>query len=163
MKISLIWAMDYNRLIGNNNRLPWKLPADMKWFRKHTLGKPIVMGRKTYESFGAKPLPERINIVITRDSDYQSEGAVIVHSIDEAILHAKDAEELMIIGGASFYQQMLPLADRLYVTEVVGEFEGDAWFPDYDTEQWQLTTSEEHPADEKNTHTCRFLVFDRKP
>ncbi len=163
MKISLIWAMDNHRLIGNQNRLPWKLPADMKWFRQHTLGKPIVMGRKTYESFGARPLPERTNIIITRDADYQSEGAVIVHNIDEALQQARHADELMVIGGATLYQQMLPLADRLYITEVQGEFEGDAWFPAYDTNEWQEIASQPHPADDKNSHACRFIIFERKP
>lgn len=154
--------MDNNRLIGNKNRLPWKLPADMKWFRQHTLGKPVVMGRKTYESFGARPLPDRTNIVITGNTDYHSEGAIIVHSIDEAIEKAGDAEELMIIGGASFYQQMLPIADRLYVTEVQGEFEGDAWFPSYDAHEWQEISSETHPVDEKNAYACHFRIFERK-
>lgn len=163
MRISLIWAMDDNRLIGRNNHLPWKLPADMKWFRQHTLGKPIVMGRKTYESFGGKPLPERINIVITHDDHYQSEGAMIVHSIEEAIRAAGDAQELMIIGGASFYQQMLPRADRLYVTRVHGQFEGDAWFPPYNEEEWLEIESHGHPADERNDHACRFTVYERKP
>ena len=155
--------MDNNRLIGNKNRLPWKLPADMKWFRQHTLGKPIVMGRKTYESFGARPLPERTNIIITRDTGYHSEGAVIAHSIDEAIQQAGNADELMIIGGASFYQQMLPRADRLYITEVLGEFEGDAWFPPYAPHEWQEIASLAHPADDKNSHACRFMIFERKP
>lgn len=163
MKISLIWAMDNNRLIGNKNRLPWKLPADMKWFRQHTLGKAIVMGRKTYESFGARPLPERTNIVITRDTDYHSDGAVIAHSIDEALQQAGDTDELMIIGGASFYEQMLPLADRLYITEVQGEFEGDAWFPPYDANEWHEIASEIHPADDKNTYACHFMIFERSP
>jgi len=163
MKISLIWAMDNNRLIGNRNRLPWKLPADMKWFRQHTLGKPVVMGRKTYESFGARPLPERTNIVITRDKDYHSDGAITVHSIDAALEQAGQVDELMIIGGASFYEQMLPIADRLYITEVQGEFEGDAWFPPYDASEWQEIASQMHPADDKNTHACRFMIFERKP
>ena len=162
MIISLIWAMDDNRLIGSNNGLPWKLPADMKWFRQHTLGKPIIMGRKTYESFGAKPLPERTNIVITRDPDYCSEGAVIAHSIDEAIEQAGDAEELMIIGGASFYQQMLPSADRLYITRVLGQFEGDAWFPDFDLNDWQLIEQHTHAIDDRNKHACTFQIYERK-
>lgn len=159
--ISLIWAMDDNRLIGVENRLPWKLPADMKWFRRHTLGKPIIMGRKTFDSFGARPLPERTNIIVTRDKSYQAEGAVVVYSIEDAIQAAGDAEEVMIIGGASFYQQMLSRADRLYITQVHGDFKGDAWFPEFDMNSWQELTREEHPVDEKNAYACSFLSFER--
>ena len=162
MLISLIWAMDDNRLIGVENRLPWKLPADMKWFRRHTLGKPIIMGRKTFDSFGGRPLPDRTNIVVTRDKDYQAEGAVVVYSIEEALQAAGDAEEVMIIGGASFYEQMLPRADRLYITQVHGKFEGDAWFPEFDMGEWVEVGREESGVDEKNAYACSFLSFERK-
>lgn len=161
MIISLIWAMDENRLIGVENRLPWKLPADMKWFRRHTLGKPIIMGRKTFDSFGGRPLPERTNIVVTRDNDYKAEGAVVVYSIEEALQAAGKADEVMIIGGASFYEQMLPRAERLYITEVHGKFEGDAWFPDFDMGEWREVDREEHPIDEKNGYACSFLTYRR--
>jgi len=161
MKISLIAAMTDDRVIGIENRLPWKLPADMKWFRQHTLGKPIVMGRKTFESFGAKPLPERMNIVITRDRDYRAEGAVVVHDIDEALAAAGDAEEVMIIGGASFYEQMLPRADRLYLTFVHADVEGDAWFPEFDRCQWREVFREDHEADEKNPYAYSFVILER--
>ncbi|MDH5660375.1 MAG: dihydrofolate reductase, partial [Gammaproteobacteria bacterium] len=110
MKISMIAAMTEERVIGIKNTLPWKLPNDMKWFRENTMGKPIIMGRKTFESFGAKALPGRTNIIITRDKNYQAEGGIVVHSIDEALTAAGDVEEVMIIGGASFYEQMLPKA-----------------------------------------------------
>lgn len=162
MIISLIWAMDDNRLIGVDNCLPWKLPADMKWFRRHTLGKPIIMGRKTFDSFGGRPLPERTNIVVTRDKDYQTEGAIVVYSIEEALQAAGDAEEVMIIGGASFYTQMLPRADRLYITQVHACCEGDAWFPEFDRGEWQEIAREEHAADEKNRYACSFLSLVRK-
>ncbi len=162
MIISLIWAMDENRLIGVENRLPWKLPADMKWFRRHTLGKPIIMGRKTFDSFGGRPLPERTNIVVTRDRDYSAEGAVVVYSIEEALQAAGNAEEAMIIGGASFYEQMLPRADRLYVTEVHGQFEGDAWFPEFDGEEWLEVGREESVVDEKNAYGCSFISYQRR-
>jgi dihydrofolate reductase len=162
MIISLIWAMDENRLIGVENRLPWKLPADMTWFRRHTLGKPIIMGRKTFDSFGGRPLPERTNIVVTRDKEYQAEGAVVVYSIDEALQAAGDAEEVMIIGGASFYEQMLPRAERIYLTQVHGQFEGDAWFPDFDMEEWREVAREEHGVDEKNAYSCSFISFERR-
>ena len=160
--ISLIAAMADDRAIGIENRLPWKLPADMKWFRRHTLGKPVVMGRKTFESFGGRPLPERTNIVITRDRNYRAEGAVVVHSIDEAISAAGDVEEVMIIGGESFYGQMLPQADRFYITLVHGSFEADAWFPEFDWNEWKEVEREEHPADEKNAWACSFIVLERK-
>ncbi len=162
MIISLIWAMDENRLIGMENRLPWRLPADMKWFRRHTLGKPIIMGRKTFDSFGGRPLPERTNIVVTRDKGYQAEGAVVVYSIDEAIQAAGDVDEVMIIGGASFYEQMLPRAERIYLTLVHGKFEGDAWFPQFDMGEWREVLREEHPVDEKNNVACSFLCYERK-
>lgn len=161
MKISLIWAMDENRLIGVRNRLPWKLPADMKWFREQTMGKPIVMGRKTFESFGARPLPGRVNIIVTRDPHYQAEGAVVVHGIEEALQAAADADEVMIIGGASFYEQMLPRADRLYVTQVHGVFEGDAWFPEFDLSGFTEVRRVESDVDEKNSCACSFIVYDR--
>lgn len=159
--ISLIAAMADDQAIGIENRLPWKLPADMRWFRLHTLGKPIVMGRKTFESFGARPLPDRTNIVITRDENYQAEGAVVVHSIDEAIAAAGDVEEVMIIGGESFYQQMLPRADRFYVTQVHGRFEADAWFPKFDRDEWKELERTEYPADENNPYACSFVVLQR--
>lgn len=161
MKISLIAAMARNRVIGIENRLPWKLPADMKWFRQHTLGKPIVMGRKTFESFGGRPLPERHNIVITRDSHYQAEGASVVHTIDAAIAAAGDVEELMIIGGASFYEQMLPVADRMYLTFVDMQVEGDAWFPAYDESEWRQVERHDHLPDDKNPCAYSFVIFER--
>lgn len=162
MIVSLIAAMADDRVIGIENRLPWKLPADMQWFRRHTLGKPVVMGRKTFESFGGRTLPERLNIIVTGDQSYQAEGAVVVHSIDEALKAAGDAAEVMIIGGASFYAQMLPRADRFYLTLVHGQFEGDAWFPDFDWQQWREAAREEHPADEKNPWPCSFLLLERR-
>lgn len=161
MIVSLIWAMDENRVIGINNSLPWKLPADMKWFRQNTMGKPIVMGRKTFESFGARALPDRQNIVITHDRAYQAEGVDVVHSIDEALAVAGDAEEIMIIGGASFYQQMLPTVDRLYITQVHGQFEGDTWFPQFDMGDWKEVQCSESTADEKNAYACTFMIYER--
>lgn len=160
--LSLIAAMADDRAIGINNSLPWKLPADMQWFRRHTLGKPVVMGRKTFESFGGRPLPQRTNIVITSDQSYQAEGAVVVHSIDEALAAAGEVEEVMIIGGESFYRQMLPRADRFYLTLVHGKFEADAWFPDFDLAAWEEVERTEHPADGKNPYACSFLILQRK-
>jgi dihydrofolate reductase len=162
MLISLIAAIADDNVIGINNRLPWKLPADMRWFRLHTLGKPVVMGRKTFESFGGKPLPERTNIVVTSDTSYQPEGALVAHSIDEALSLAGEAEEVMIIGGDSFYRQMLPRADRFYLTQVHGKFEADAWFPEFDLNEWEELESTEHPSDEANPYACSFIVLQRK-
>ena len=161
-KISLIAAMTDNRVIGIENRLPWKLPSDMKWFRQHTLGKPIVMGRKTFESFGGRTLPERHNIVITRDVAYKLEQASVVHSIDEALTVAGDVDEIMIIGGASFYEQMLPQADRLYLTFVHADIEGDAWFPPVDFSQWRELERHDQPADEKNAYAHTFVIYVRR-
>ena len=126
--ISIIAAMDQNRLIGANNQLPWRLPADMRWFRKNTLGKPVIMGRKTFESLG-KPLPDRSNIVVSRDPAFEAEGCRVFTDTETALSYAAGlGDELMIIGGASFYGQMLERADRLYLTVIRQVFEGDAWF-----------------------------------
>jgi dihydrofolate reductase len=162
MIVSLIWAMTDARVIGIENSLPWKLPADMKWFRQNTLGKPIVMGRKTFESFGAKPLPQRLNIIVSKDNTYQAQDAVVVDSIDAALHAAGNVEEVMIIGGASLYEQTLPQASRLYMTIVHAEVQGDAWFPEFDTSQWREIHREEHEADEKNPYACSFVILERK-
>jgi dihydrofolate reductase len=162
MLISLIVAIADDNVIGIENRLPWKLPADMRWFRLHTLGKPIVMGRKTFESFGGKPLPDRTNIVVTSDTDYKADGALVAHSIDEALKLAGDVDEVMIIGGDSFYRQMLPRADLFYLTQVHGKFEADAWFPEFDLNEWKELERTEYPADEANPYACSFIVLQRK-
>ncbi len=161
MKISLIAAMADNRVIGIENRLPWKLPGDMKWFRRHTLGKPVIMGRKTWESFGAKPLPERTNIVITRDPDYAAPGAMVAHDIDAALTAAGEVDEVMVIGGENIYRQVLPRADRLYLTRVHCEPEGDAWFPDYDESAWRVVERIDNWADEKNPFDYTFLILEK--
>ena len=157
--ISIIAAMAKDRVIGINNSLPWKLPADMKWFRQHTLGKPVVMGRKTYESFGGRPLPDRHNIVVTRDASYDAGDATVATSIDDAIQKAGDVDEIMIIGGASFYEQTLPIADRMYLTEVDATIEGDAWFPEYNSDDWDCVETQLHPIDEKNNYAMTFKIY----
>ena len=162
MKISMIAAMTDDGVIGIENRLPWKLPNDMKWFRQHTLGKPIIMGRKTFESFGSRPLPDRTNIIITRDKTYRAQDSVVVHSIDEALQAAGEVDEVMIIGGASFYEQMLPRADRLYLTFVHADVQGDAWFPEIDFSEWDEVERIDNVADEKNLHPHSFVILDRK-
>ncbi len=162
MIVSLIWAMTDERVIGIKNTLPWKLPADMKWFRQNTLGKPIIMGRKTFESFGAKPLPQRLNIIVSSDGSYQAQGAIVAQSMEAALQAANDAEEVMIIGGASLYEQTLPLAQRLYMTTVHADVEGDAWFPEFNLSEWDEIQRLEHPADAKNPYACSFVVMERK-
>lgn len=158
--ISLIAAMTDECVIGINNSLPWKLPNDMKWFRETTMGKPIVMGRKTFESFGAKPLPGRSNIIITRDQNYSAEDCIVTHTIDEALQAAGDVEEIMIIGGASFYEQMLPQAQRMYLTRVHTKVEGDAWFPGFDLSQWQEVKRIDCDADERNPYAHSFVILE---
>ncbi len=160
-ELSIIVAMDRNRLIGRDNQLPWKLPADLQYFKATTMGKPIVMGRKTWESLG-RPLPGRQNIVISRNTDYVAEGADVVHSVDEALSCAGDVEEVMIIGGANLYAQALNDVKNLYITAVDDEFEGDAWFPEFDDSEWKLVSTEEHQPDEKNIHSYAFLKYSRK-
>jgi len=159
--LSLIAAMDSNRLIGCKNQLPWHLPADLQHFKTTTMGKPIIMGRKTWESLG-RPLPGRLNVVITRDTNYLAEGATVTHSLEEALQAVKDADEPMIIGGANLYTQALPSVDRLYLTRVDGEFEGDAWFPEFSETEWLLSAEEKHEPDEKNRYFYCFETYDRK-
>lgn len=160
--ISLIWAQDDHGLIGKEGALPWRLPADMAWFRKRTLGKPILMGRRTYESIG-RPLPGRLSMILTSRTDYTAEGCKVVHSLDEAIATAGNAEEIMVIGGAEVYAQALPLAERLYCTRIHAAFEGDTFFPSVDFDQWREEFREDHEADAKNPYSYTFLVMSRLP
>ena len=143
MKIAMIAAMAANRVIGKDNEMPWHLPEELAYFKKVTMGKPIVMGRNTYESIG-RPLPGRQNIVVSRNPELLIEGATVVHSIDEAIEVADDCEELMIIGGAMLYEYMLPKADILYLTDIDLSVAGDAYFPDYNQFQWHKSNIEKH-------------------
>ena len=161
MIISIIAGMDKNRLIGQGNRLPWRLPADMKHFRRHTLDKPVLMGRKTYESIG-KPLPKRTNIILTHDRDYQADGCIVTLSIEEALDTASGYEEIMIIGGASIYELFLPRADRLYLTYIHGCFEGDVYFPAFHIADWQEVKRVDCQPDEKNLHPYSFLFLHRR-
>jgi len=160
MKLSLIWAMDRHRLIGNKNALPWKLPADMQWFRKQTMGKPILMGRKTFESIG-RPLPGRVNLVLSRQIDLNIAGCIVVKNLIEAKAAVPNSDEIMVIGGAEIYTLLLPDADRLYITHIEDSFEGDAWFPGFNTAEWQRSFHEAHPEDEKNTSPYHFEIWER--
>jgi dihydrofolate reductase len=159
-RLSLIVAMTDDRVIGVGNALPWHLPADMQWFRRHTLGKPVVMGRKTYESIG-RPLPKRTNVVVSRDAGFRAEGCIVARGVDEALAAVAGAEEVMVIGGASFYTQLLPRADRLYLTLVHAPIVGDAWFPAVDPAAWQEVERVERAADGDNPHPLTFLVLER--
>lgn len=160
MIISLIAAMDKNRLIGIKNGLPWHLPADFKHFKEVTTGKPIIMGRKTFESIG-RPLPGRKNIVISR-SGFYAEDIVVVDTIEKALQEAGDVEEVMIIGGASFYEQMIDRADRMYLTHVDTECEGDAWFPEINSADWDIVSEQQYQADEKNNYNFCVTEYKRK-
>jgi dihydrofolate reductase len=160
MKISIIVAMDANGVIGRDNELPWHLPADLQHFKKTTMGKPILMGRKTYESIG-RPLPGRTNIVITRDSRYQAAGCVVVNSIDAAMEAAGEQDEIMVIGGAEFYRQVLPHANTIYLTRIHATFDGDTAFPELKEADWREVERSEQAADEKNPHDCSFIRLDR--
>lgn len=160
MLVSIIAAMDRNRLIGNKNQLPWHLPADFAHFKAVTMGKPIIMGRKTFESIG-KPLPGRTNIVLSRNPETKFEGVVCVASLEEAIDAVADAEEVMIIGGSTIYEMLLPRINRMYLTFVDAQFEGDAWFPEFDESQWLEKESVICRADEKNRYNCRFVTFEK--
>ncbi len=161
MVISIIAAMDRNHLIGDNNQLPWHLPADFAHFKSVTMGKPIIMGRKTYESIG-KPLPGRTNIVLSRNPDLQFEGVECVSSFEDAVALVADSAELLVIGGSTIYQMLLPQVDRMYITYVDGEFKGDAWFPDFDESQWVEKEVLVRESDEKNLYNCRFVTLERK-
>ncbi|MBI3027215.1 type 3 dihydrofolate reductase [Candidatus Woesearchaeota archaeon] len=143
MIISLIAAMGKNNVIGKDNSLPWKLPADMKRFKELTTGKPVIMGRKTFESIG-KPLPNRKNIVITRDKDYRAKGCIVVHSADSALKAATKAEEVMVIGGEQIFKEFLPKANKMYLTFIYKDFDGDAYFPEYDKSEWKEIKREEY-------------------
>ena len=159
--LSLIAAMATDRIIGNENQMPWHLPADFAWFKRQTLGKPIIMGRKTFESIG-RPLPGRKNIVISRQAQPAQENIFWVTSIEEAIVSAADAEEIMVIGGGNLYQQLLPQAHKLYLTHVDAEIEGDTQFPEYDPDQWESVFSEFRDADEANHYGLCFEILERR-
>jgi len=158
--ISMIVAMADNRAIGKDNAMLWHLPDDFKHFKAVTMGKPILMGRKTFESIG-RPLPGRENIVITRNEGFVAEGVTIVYSIEAALEAAKKYDEVMIIGGDSFYQQMLPLSERLYITEVHHAFEADAFFPEIRPDEWQELTRDEHAVDDKHAYGFSFVNYQR--
>ncbi|WLS78313.1 type 3 dihydrofolate reductase [Erwinia pyri] len=158
--ISLIAAMAADRVIGMDNAMPWHLPADLAWFKRNTLNKPVIMGRRTWESVG-RPLPDRLNIVISSQPS-TAEGVTWVASIEEALQAAGEAEEVMVIGGGRIYEQFLAQADKLYLTHIDAEVVGDTTFPDFEPEEWQSTFSEFHDADDKNSHSFCFEILERR-
>ncbi|MBD3918973.1 dihydrofolate reductase [Paenibacillus sp. PR3] len=160
-QISMIWAMDTNRGIGIQNRIPWRLPADMAFFKSYTTGKTVVMGRKTFESF-PKALPNRRNVVLSRNADLALEGAEVVTSVEEVLERYGSEEELVVIGGAEIYNLFMPIANKLFVTEIDESFAGtDAFMPAYDESQWVLTDSKLGEQNEKNPYVYRFLTYER--
>lgn len=158
--LSQIVAIGRNRVIGAGNALPWRLPDDLAHFKRLTLGKPVLMGRKTWESLG-RPLPGRDNLVITRNPDYHAAGARVFASLDTALAACSDAPEIMLIGGAELYAQTLPICDRLYLTEVDAAPDGDAFFPALDPADWRETAAEPHPADARHAHAFAWRTLER--
>ena len=158
--LSMIVATADDNVIGKDNDMPWHLPADLAYFKKVTLGKPVIMGRKTYESIG-RPLPGRRNIVISRDENYQKEGIDTVTSVEQALALVQDVEEIMVIGGGAIYKHCLPAATRLYITHIKASIDGDTRFPDYDDGSWQKISSEVRDSDKKNAYQLDFCVYER--
>ena len=162
MKRSIVVAVARNGVIGRDNALPWRLPADMAHFKKVTMGHPIVMGRRTYESIG-KPLPGRKNIVVTRNRGFDAPGCTVVTSLDEAWRAAGDADEVCVIGGTTLFEETLPVADVIHLTEVEADVEGDTYFPPFDRRDWNVKEVARHPADERNAYPTRILELERRP
>ncbi len=157
--LSVIAAMAGNRVIGIRNTLPWRLPEDLKHFKALTMGHHIVMGRKTYESIG-KPLPGRTTVIVTRDANYRMEGCLTANSLEAAVAICGDDPEIFFVGGAEMYAQVLPRADRLYLTEIQAEYEGDAWFPSFDLDRWQETERNKQRNAEGLDYD--FVVYQRR-
>lgn len=162
MLISFIVAMDRNRLIGRDNALPWHLPADLAHFKAITMNKPILMGRKTYASIG-RPLPGRHNIVISRNPRFSAPGCSVVTSIDAALAAAGDVAEVVVIGGAQLYAELLPRAQRIYLTRIDADFDGDAWFLELDADHWQELERSDQAPDERNLYAYSFITLERRP
>ncbi len=160
--LSAIAATAAGRVIGKDNKMPWHLPADLKHFKNLTSGHPVLMGRRTYESIG-KPLPNRTNIIMTRDINYSAPDCIIVNSVETAVSMANelDMDEIFVIGGAEVYRQLLPQIQRVYLTEIHHHFDGDAFFPELHAKEWKEVSREPHQADEKNKYDYSFVVLER--
>jgi dihydrofolate reductase len=165
--VALVVAVGENGAIGKDGALPWRLHSDMRYFRKVTMGKPIVMGRRTFESL-PRVLDGRLNIVLSRDTSFEARGAVVAHDLEEALTVARretersDAGEIMVIGGAEVFRAVFPQAGRIYLTEVEAAPEADTWFPDFDRSEWREVSREAHPAGPKDDCAFNFVVLDRK-
>ena len=169
MRVTIYAAVAENGVIGREGGLPWRLSSDMKRFKAGTMGNPIVMGRKTWESFPKRPLPGRLNIVISRDPAYRAEGAEVVTSLKDAVTLATakgrciaGAEEICIVGGGEIYRQAIGLADRLKLTHVLADIDGDTLFPEIDPDIWAVVSAEDVPADDKDSHATRYTVYARR-
>lgn len=160
MSLSLIVAMTKNRVIGKDNQMPWHLPADLAWFRQNTTGKPVIMGRKTFESIGC-PLPKRTNIVLSRQP-FEHDGVIWKDSLESAVDFVRGSEEIMLIGGGQLFNEYLSQADRLYLTEIQTELDGDTFFPSINWDEWHIEFEQYRPADEQNPYDCRFLILLKK-
>jgi dihydrofolate reductase len=156
--LSLIAAMANQRVIGRDNTLPWRLPEDLQHFKRTTLGKPVIMGRKTWESLG-RPLPGRRNIVVSRNPDYLPVGGELVSSLEAAMAATADVEEAFVIGGADLYRQALPLAQRIYLTEIAGDYAGDAHFPEFAAADWREVSREAHTSSDGIAYA--FVLYQR--
>ena len=161
MHLSIIVAMGKNRVIGKNGMLPWHISSDLKNFKKITMGKPILMGRKTYESIG-RPLPGRENIILTKNKNYFAEGCIVKNTIDEVFSYCQKVPELMIMGGAALYEQTLHKAKRLYITEVNATTDGDVFFPEFDRNQWLEISRNSFEAGENDDFDYIFMILERK-
>ena len=161
MILSMIAAMDRNSVIGVNNDMPWHLPDDLRFFRRTTHGKPVIMGRKTWESIG-RPLRKRLNIVLTRDRSFKAEGALVLHSVDDALEVVASVDEAFIAGGGEIYALFLERADRLYLTYIDCEVDGDVVFPAVDDAEWDVTWREPHATDERHQYAFEWVILDRK-
>jgi dihydrofolate reductase len=165
MTISLIAAQAQNRVIGKNNDLPWKLPDDMKFFMQTTKGHYVIMGRKNYDSLHEKfkPLPNRTNIVVTRQKDFKAPGCIVVHSVEKALAVAKENNEpeTFVIGGAEIYNQSFPQATRIYLTEIAAAIEGDTYFPEFSKKEWKEISRTHHTADERHAYAFDFVTYER--
>ena len=161
-RLSIIAAMALNRAIGIRNTLPWRLPEDLKRLKALTMEHHIVMGRKTYDSIG-KPLPGRDTVIVTRNMDYAVPGCIAVNSLDAALTVSLGDAEVFFLGGANLYRQVLPIAHRIYLTEIQRVFDGDAFFPEFDKSEWVETVREPHRTEEPNSFEYHFVIYDRKP
>ena len=158
-RIAFVLAFDRKKVIGKDGRLPWRLPDDMKHVREVTTGKPLIMGRRTYESIG-RPLPKRTNIVLTRDPAFRPDGVIVARTPDEALALAGDAPETIVFGGAEVFRHFLPMAERIYLTEVDADVGGDTYF-DFGEKDWRVVETKAHPADERHAYPFKFMTLER--